>query len=112
MRHTDILLKHDAPSETARTKKEALALRQELDQMMAQAHALQELSNSAGWALFVDACKSDELTILGLIERAQDPISMAKLAGSLLTAKSFQTFAQDRAQDLLTAIESAKSEQE
>lgn len=105
MRHTDVLLKHRrSPSDEEKeiAQEEARAA----DAMAAEAHILQELSNHPGWALFKEACKNDELTIMGLMER--NPANLPMLCGSLLTARSFQSWAEDRARDLLAAIEQSK----
>lgn len=105
MRHTDVLLKHRrGPSEEEKEIKAEES--RQLDQMAAEAHMLQELSMTPGWKLFQEACKADELTLMGLME--QNPQNLPMLCGSLLTARSFQTWAEDRARDLLNAIEQAK----
>lgn len=111
MRHTDTLLRHPAPSIAAQEAEDAKAKRVRLDAMAARAYVLQGLAQTEGWALFVEACRNEELAILAILERSADPTTLAKVAGSLLVVRSFQTWAQDSAQELLQAVKDAAEDE-
>lgn len=93
-----------SPQDAAAAAKEAKSLRLYQDKLIAEAHLLQELANHPGWKVFVDTMKTEELLTYSMLEKANDPITLAKLTGTLLVVKSFQTWADDRAKDLLEAI--------
>lgn len=107
MRYTDVLLKQKSPSLEAQEEANERDLRQRLDAMSAEAQSLQTLKQHPGWQAFEAALRNEELSLLSLMERASDPTTLAKVAGSLLVIRSFQTWADDRANELLAAIEDA-----
>lgn len=107
MRHTTILLRGEKqPQEEAPTQ----ARKDMMDAMVRKANAISTLLTCPGWQEFVQACKDDELAILSAIEKNNDSTGLAKLAGSLLTVKSFQTWPQDILTDLDSAMAELKQE--
>lgn len=107
MRYTSVLLKHPVPSIEKQHQEDVKETRRRLDTMAAEAQSLQALQNHPGWVIFMDCLKNEELVIMALLERTSEPTALAKVAGSLLVVRSFQTWAEDRASDLLAAIKDA-----
>ncbi len=103
MRHMDVFLKHPnvAIPRDVESVEEAKKL---YEAIAARAKAVQHMSQTEGWKLFVAALKHEETTIMGHLEVAKTGEEHAKLVGSLLAVKSFQTWAEDefdQAQDQL-----------
>lgn len=86
MKHTDVLLGIQTPD----TDEEGKKLRkQRLDYLTAKLQLVQALDQHEGWKLFAVDCKAEQLRIMSLIETCNDPTTLAKLNGMLLSITSF-----------------------
>lgn len=83
MKHTNILLKNiEHVEEEVRDPKI-------LNDLHTKLRAIHDLVKTPGWQFFVEELKTERRKILALIERANDPTSLAKLTGTLLSVESF-----------------------
>lgn len=89
MKHTDVLMGIKEESFYEEAERRSFENRRILDNLTTKLRAIQSLSQNEGWKFFVEELKVEKLKLLGLLEKAQDPTSLAKIAGSLLAVESF-----------------------
>lgn len=110
MRHTDVLLKlQSTQPEDLEAKKAKVDQLRELQQ---KSRVVYDLNKSEGWQVFVQELAIEEKKILALIERSNDPTTMAKLAGSLLVIKSFQSWPADVVKELDAAAKDLEKDED
>ncbi len=86
MKHTDVLLKiQTKPDNEAQEATKA----ETLNGLQSKLRLVQDLSRTDGWKLFVEELVNERRKLFAMMERANDPTSLAKLTGTLLAVESF-----------------------
>lgn len=89
---------------------ETQALQRYADKLSSNLRAVQEMQNSAGWALFVETLRQERRELLSKIEAASDPISLAKLNGTFLAVEAFIGWREAQAQALVDELRALASD--
>ncbi len=100
MKHTNVLLKQKGDGFYEEAELASKQKAQSLDDLQKRLRLVTELARSEGWAYFVSELKNEKSIILGLMEKASDPTTLAKLTGSLLVVESFSEWPGFKAQEL------------
>ncbi len=74
--------------------------------------AVHQFEKSEGWAEFKKDLENEEFSLLNLIEKSQDPTSLAKLTGTLLAVKRFANWPTFMSRELEAAAQMQVKEPE
>jgi hypothetical protein len=85
MKHTNTLLKilDSDGKEEERTKDSNIGI------LTSKLRIVHELTQSAGWTLFIEELKYERRKLFAMLERSTDPTTLSKVTGTLLAVESF-----------------------
>lgn len=102
--HIDVAMHAPTERDEAQVAAELREREQEKSQLMVKARLLQELQQHPGWHLFVESMRAERNEYLAMLERSNDPTTLAKTAGMLVVNEAFADFPQREAARCFTRV--------
>lgn len=89
MKHTDVLLKIPSDELKREEVENKVERSKAINLLQTRLRMIHDLNQTEGWKFFVEELRVERFKLLSMLERSNDPTTLAKVTGTLLAVESF-----------------------